>query len=78
MANLTISIPDDILERARARALAQGTSVNNLVRERLEAYASAAGDRERVLAALLASALEVRRGKRGVAKPATRDSLHER
>lgn len=44
MANLTIAIDDDVLRRARTRALEQGTSVNALLRQYLESYA---GDESR-------------------------------
>lgn len=39
MANLTISIDERVLRRARIRALEQGTSVNALVAEYLSSYA---------------------------------------
>ncbi|MCS6786346.1 MAG: hypothetical protein NZ524_04835 [Thiobacillaceae bacterium] len=39
MSNLTITVDDDLLRRARMRALAQGTSVNAVLREFLQAYA---------------------------------------
>jgi len=39
MANLTISVNDEVLKQARIKALEQGTSVNALLREYLEAYA---------------------------------------
>lgn len=39
MANLTVTIDDAVLRRARIRALEQGTSVNAVVREYLEEYA---------------------------------------
>jgi hypothetical protein len=39
MANLTITIDDDLLKRARLRALERNTSVNALLREYLEAFA---------------------------------------
>jgi len=42
MANLAITIDDALLKRARMRALEQGTSVNALLREYLEAYAGSA------------------------------------
>jgi len=35
MANLTLSIEDETLKKARIRALEQGTSVNELVRQYL-------------------------------------------
>ncbi len=37
--NLTITIDDETLRRARIRALTQGTSVNAILREFLESYA---------------------------------------
>lgn len=48
MANLTVTVPDDVLRRARMRALAEGTSVNALVREYLEEYAGSGSLREAV------------------------------
>lgn len=36
MANLTLSIDDDLLNRGRSYALARGTSLNTLVRELLD------------------------------------------
>ena len=39
MANLTLTIDDTVLRRARIRALEQHTSVNAVVREFLETYA---------------------------------------
>jgi hypothetical protein len=38
MANLTITVDDDVLLRARKRALDQGTSVNAVIRVYLEGY----------------------------------------
>ena len=37
--NLTITIDDELLRRARIRALSQGTSVNAVLREFLTSYA---------------------------------------
>jgi plasmid stability protein len=37
--NLTITIDDEVLRRARIRALSQGTSVNAILREFLESFA---------------------------------------
>ena len=39
MANLTLMIDDDLLRRARIRALERGTSVNALVRDYLRRFA---------------------------------------
>jgi plasmid stability protein len=38
MANLTISVDDDIIKRARVRAIQQGTSLSAKVREFLRLY----------------------------------------
>lgn len=38
MANLTVTIEDDLLQKARERAVAEKTSVNALVREYLTRY----------------------------------------
>ena len=45
MANLTVSIDDELLRRARVRALQQGSSVNALLRAYLEGYAGDEPDR---------------------------------
>lgn len=37
--NLTITVDDELLRRARIRALTQGTSVNAVLRDFLESYA---------------------------------------
>ena len=39
MTNLTITIDEEILKKARIKALEQGTSVNSILREYLESYA---------------------------------------
>ncbi|MFV2072631.1 MAG: hypothetical protein ACC742_08265 [Thermoanaerobaculales bacterium] len=49
--NLTITVGDEVLRRARIRALSQGTSVNAVLREFLESYAGSdveAGARARL------------------------------
>ena len=52
--NLTITVDDEVLRRARIRALQQGTSVNALLREFLESYAGSdiEGEARRRLAAM--------------------------
>ena len=42
MGNLTLAIDGDLLRRARVRAVAQGPSVNAVVRELLVGYAATA------------------------------------
>jgi plasmid stability protein len=39
--NLTITVDEEVLRRARIRALEKGTSVNAVLREFLESYAGA-------------------------------------
>ena len=76
MANLTITIDDDLLRMARIRALEQGTSVNAILRDYLTAYAGPGDAQARALADLLtlSSSSSARRG----AATWTRDDLHER
>ena len=39
MANLIITVPEEVLKRARLRALEQGTSISALLREYLSQFA---------------------------------------
>jgi plasmid stability protein len=57
MANLTVTIEDELLQKARERAVAERTSVNALVREYLTRYveeqeAARRAHAKRVLAAM--------------------------
>ena len=76
MANLTITIGEDILKKARMRALDEGTSVNALLREYLEEYTGAHRKHETVVAEILklSKKSKSRRGSRRW----TRDELHDR
>ena len=76
MANLTITVDDEVLKRARLRATEQGTSVNAVVRGYLEQYAGTRSAQEQALTKLLALS-EQTRSKRGRHKW-TREELHER
>ena len=76
MANLTITVDDEVLRRARMRALEQDRSVNSLLREYLEAYAAAGQTWEQAAEAILRLSAEARSG-RGESRW-TRDELHER
>jgi plasmid stability protein len=75
MANLTLSLDDDLLQKAREAALREHTSVNALVREYLERYVDARSRRMEALDALDALADRTRSASR---EPWSRDSLHER
>jgi len=76
VANLTLVIDDDLLRRARMRALAQGTSVNALVREMLANYAADERvlDGRRRVAALARSSSA---GRASTGRSWTRDDLYE-
>ena len=76
MANLTVTIDDEVLKRARLRATEQGTSVNAVVRAYLEQYAGSRSAQEQAVAKLLALSKQAasKRGRRAW----TRDELHER
>jgi plasmid stability protein len=76
MANLTISIDDDLLRRARIRAAERGTSVNAVLRLYLTEWIGKRSARARSVAALVEQsrrAVSARQGRRW-----TREELHER
>jgi len=75
MANLTLSVDDELLQKAREAAVREHTSVNALVREYLEHYVGARERRLRALDALDALAERTDSASRG---PWSRESLHER
>ena len=60
MANLTIAVDDGLLRKARLKAVREGTSVNQLLRERLESYV----DDDQRRAAALRSILDLSRKAR--------------
>jgi plasmid stability protein len=75
MANLTITVDDSILQKARIRALERGTSVNALLREYLEAYVDTVATRGAIVDFVeIAERSNAGRGKRTW----TRDELYER
>lgn len=76
MPNLTITVEPDLLKRARVKAAQEGTSVNAVLRDYLEAYTGLKGQREEAARAILALSERARSGHQG--KRWTRDELHER
>jgi len=77
VANLTITVDDDLLRRARARAVEQGTSVNAVLREELSRYVDAsAGDRAADAFLAVARTAVGSSGPEG--RTWTRDGLHTR
>jgi plasmid stability protein len=75
MSNLTLVIDDDVLRRARIRALEQGTSVNALVRDYL---ARVAGDSEAAQGIVEFLAAVQGTGAGSGARSWTRDELYDR
>lgn len=67
MANLTISVDDETLKRARIRAIERGESVNRVLAQHLRAYANSNGDsleaqQRETAEALLAHAQQIGKG----------------
>lgn len=76
MANLTLSLDADLLQKAREAALRDRTSVNHLVRDYLVRYVDAKSRRFEALDAL--DALAERSTARSDGGSWTRDELHRR
>ena len=77
MANLTIVVDDEVLRRARIRAVERGTSVNAAVAEYLTSYAGSSRAANAMMTFIeLADAAEAGSGPRG--RTWTRDELYER
>ena len=77
MSNLTLSIDDTLLKRARIRALEEGTSVNAVVREFLTAYAG--GDpTEPAILRFIERATQFPASSGSEGRSWTREGLHDR
>ena len=76
MANLTLKIDEKLLRRARIRALEQGTTVNELVRNYLSQYAVARADRMRAFRRFLQIAEQAKASSGG--RKLKRDELYDR
>ncbi|HEY0879636.1 MAG TPA: hypothetical protein VGE10_14405 [Zeimonas sp.] len=76
MSNLTITVDEEVLRKARIRALEQGSSVNAVLRELLEAYAGV-GDSQSAAVDELIALSKKSRSRRGRSRW-TREELHER
>ena len=77
MANLTFSVDDVLLKRARIKALGEGTSVDTLLREYLKAYV-ATQQTQRALAGFAELADQFEASSGGSGRSWTRDELHDR
>jgi hypothetical protein len=76
MTHLTIALDEAVLERARSKALEEGTSVDALLRSYLEAYSGSREDREQAVKKLLELSRKATGGSGG--RRWTREELHER
>jgi plasmid stability protein len=77
MSNLTISIPESVLRKARIRAIEHRTSVNAVVRDYLERYAGVGATAEALAGfAHLAAASDASSGPGG--RTWTREELDDR
>jgi plasmid stability protein len=76
MANVTLTIDEDVLRRARIRALEQNTSVNAVVRDFLESYAGTSAAAQAIDELLeLAERSQASSGRNG--RSWTRESVYE-
>jgi hypothetical protein len=76
MANLTITVDDDLLKRARLKAVAQGTSVNAVLRVYLEQFAGDDAARRAAVERILELARSSKASSGG--RRWTRDELYDR
>lgn len=77
MTNLTITVDDQVLKKARIRALEEDTSVNAVLREYLEDYAEADAELGLVVERVLASSKESRSGSGPDGRTWKREDLYE-
>ena len=77
MANLTLSIDDELLKRARIKALEEGTSVNALVRDHLERFAGGKEREREAVRQILEDSKTSTASSRGRGRTWTRDDLYE-
>jgi hypothetical protein len=77
MANLTIVVDEGTLKKARMRALEEGTSVNAVLRERLEEYAGARREQMEALERILEDARKGGSGSGPGGRTWTREEIYE-
>lgn len=76
MTNLTISLDEAIVRKARVRAIQEGTSVSAKVREFLAAYAQGDDGQQVAAQAFIAAALRSQANREGARW--SRDDAHDR
>jgi hypothetical protein len=73
--NLTLAVEEEVLKRARLRALEEGTSVNALVRAYLEAYSGVRSQQKDAIARLVELGRKSTGGSEG--QRWTREEIYE-
>jgi hypothetical protein len=76
MANLTITVDEESLKKARIRALQEGTSVNALLKQFVDAYGGVYREQQQAVGRIVAISRSARSRRGG--RRWTRDDLHQR
>jgi plasmid stability protein len=76
VANLTITVDETVLKKARIRAIEEGSSVNALLRDFLETYAGVRREQQSAIDQIVA--LSKKSVSRRGGRVWSRDELHER
>jgi plasmid stability protein len=76
LRNLTITVDEESLKKARIRALHEGTSVNALLRDFLDSYAGVRREQQEAASRIVALSRSTQSRRGGLIW--TRDDLHER
>lgn len=76
MGNLTITVDDESLKKARIRALQEGTSVNALLREFLDSYSGVSREQRKAVSRIAGLSRASHSRRDGLKW--NRDELHER
>jgi hypothetical protein len=77
MTNLTITVDEQTLKRARMRALEEGTSVNAVLREYLESYAGVQQEQLEAVRRIIESSRESTSSSGPGGRTWTRDDIYE-
>ena len=77
MANLTITVDEQVLKKARMRALEEDTSVNAVLRDYLENYAGVGSEQDQAVERILASSRESKTGSGPGGRTWKRGDLYE-
>jgi plasmid stability protein len=76
MKNVTLALPEEVLQKARVRAAREGTSVNEVIRKHLERYGSEQDRLKKAVDRIMELSEEYGKGRK--LTPWTREELHDR